>query len=270
MDRLAMNPISTKRAWWLWALSIVVACFVFAALATLGSSFVFLPLAAYVFAFTAVAAITLLTSWLVPVTTARSLWLLAFSVSALGLASSQGAESRVAPVCVLAGLLAGGTVLGCVIGSRVQAAGHMIFVAIVSSAADVFSVFSPAGPTAALMEQPAALSLLVLPWPMVGSREIAPILGVGDVVFAALYRSAARAHGLSSGRTLLAMCVGFAMTLGTLLWVEMPIPALPFFGLAYVLAHPEARRVPEADRKQGWLAVTALLLVLGALSRYRP
>ena len=270
MELLAMNATSTKRAWSHWALSIVGACFVFAALATLGSRFVIAPLSAYLFAFAAVAAVTLLTSWLVPVTTARSLWLLAFSVAALALVGAHGAESRVAPVCVLAALLAGGTVLGCVIGSRVQAAGHMIFVAIVSSAADIFSVFAALGPTAAIVEQPMALRLMVLPWPLLGTQEVAPILGVGDVVFASLYRSAARAHGLSSGRTMSALILGFAMTLAVLLWVEVPIPALPFFGLAYVLVHPEARRVPERDRKQGWIAVVGLLLVLGALARYRP
>lgn len=267
-QRLAMKTASVTRPWAGWFLSIAATCFSFAAMTAFGPRFVVAPLAAYLFAFVAVAGSTLLTSWRVPVTSGRGLWVLAFSASTLAWVATEP-ESPIAPAVVLTALLAGATVTGAVIGSRVQFAGHMIFVAIVSSAADIFSVFATLGPTAAIVEQPMALNLMVLPWPLLGTPDVAPILGVGDVVFASLYRSAARAHGLSSGRTMSAMILAFTMTLATLLWVEVPIPALPFFGLAYVLAHPEARRVPERDRRQGWIAVVGLLLLLGALSRYR-
>lgn len=156
------------------------------------------------------------------------------------------------------------------IGARIQAAGHLLFVAIVSSAMDAFSVYAPAGPTAALIATPHAIQLLALPWPMLGTPDIVPILGVGDVVFAALYRSAARAHGINPARTLAALACGFALTLGALLILQQPIPALPFVGLSFVALVREARAVPSTDRRTGWAGIAVLLVVLAVLVRYRP
>jgi len=227
------------------------------------------PQVAFVIAFTCVAGTTLASSWLAPVMRPRQLWLL--MVPSLALAwSGAHPESRGAQaLVVMVSLLSAGTLVGGVIGSRVQAAGHLVFVALVSSAADIFSVYAPIGPTAAVLESPTSLNLVALPWPLPGTELVPPILGVGDVVFASLYRSAARAHGLSRARTLGALITAFALTMVTLLWSEVPVPALPFLGLTIVVAHPEARRVPEADRKRGWFGALALLLLLAIFASYR-
>ncbi len=228
------------------------------------------PMAAFVFAFVCVCAATLLTSWHVPVTPARTLVLSLFPAAALlwiRMSPNLGAAKA---LMVTGSLLGIGTLLGSVIGSRIQAAGHLLFVAIVSSAVDVFSVFAPSGPTATLIATPQTLHVLALPWPMLGTGDIVPILGVGDVVFAALYRGAARAHGVSPTRTMTALGCGFGLTLVTLLLVQLPIPALPFLGLCVVALVPQARAVPTVDRRAGWIGVAILLTILGLLVRYRP
>lgn len=260
-----------KRAtWWRWLCVLAMSCVALAASTWVSPATAVHPFVGFVLAFVCVALATLLTSWSTPVTSTAMLGWCLVPLCALGFQKTFPQPGLLAALLVLPSLLAFGTLIGGAVGARVQAAGHLVFVACVSSAVDVFSVLAPSGPTAALIASPTAMSLLALPWPIFGTSDIVPILGVGDVVFASLYRSAARAHGLSSTRTWLALSGGFAFTLGALLWLQRPIPALPFLGLAFVVAHPAARAVPLADRKRGWIGAFALLVVLALIARYRP
>ena len=86
-----------------------------------------------------------------------------------------------------------------------------------------------------------------------------PILGVGDVVLAALYLAAATKHGLSRARTLAALAAGFTATFVALLLLERALPALPFLGLAIVLAHPEARLPPREERRQAAIGILVIV-----------
>ncbi|QQR90697.1 MAG: hypothetical protein IPJ88_02860 [Myxococcales bacterium] len=131
-----------------------------------------------------------------------------------------------------------GSVTGAFIGYRIQYTWHLFWVAIVSSVVDLYSVFHSSGPSARLIEHPEALSLLTLAWPMWGSSDLVPILGVGDLVFAALYLSASRRHGLSLMRSLIGLAIGLFLTLISLYYFRRAIPALPFLGLGMLLAHP--------------------------------
>jgi hypothetical protein len=71
-------------------------------------------------------------------------------------------------------------------------------------------------------------------------------------VFAALYVAAARRHGLGTVRMLAALAAGFAGTLGAVVLLARPVPALPFLGLAVVVAMPRARAIPAAERRAAW------------------
>jgi hypothetical protein len=47
------------------------------------------------------------------------------------------------------------------------------------------------------------------------------------------------------------------------MWIELPVPVLPFLGLSMLIAHPAARLPPARDRARG-LAVTCALCTLFA------
>jgi hypothetical protein len=171
---------------------------------------------------------------------------------------------------VTAALLAGGTMIGSAVGRAIEHPGQLVFVAVVSAAADAGSVFHPSGPSAVMAQSQAALSLVALPWPMLGTLAIEPLLGAGDVVFTALYLSSARQHGLSWRRTMGALLLAYAATATVVVVLEAALPALPFLGLAVVLAHPEARRPRATDLRRGVLlsvAAVVVVMVLLALGR---
>jgi hypothetical protein len=166
---------------------------------------------------------------------------------------------------VTAALLSGATLIGAAIGRAIEHPGQLVFVAVVSAAADFASVFHPSGPSAAMAHSELALSLVALPWPMLGTPAIEPMLGAGDVVFTALYLASARRHGLCMVRTVLALLGAYLATALTVLVLERAVPALPLLGLAFVLVHPAARRPRPADRNRGLAVAAAVVVVVAAL-----
>lgn len=163
-----------------------------------------------------------------------------------------------------AGVLACGCALGCAVGARIASPGHLLAVALVSSAVDIWSVTAPSGVTHTIVETPLLLRLLTVRVAVPPVRAPEPMIGFGDVVFAALYHAAATRHGLSRARTLGALAVGLALAgVGAgALGLEGGIPALPFLGIAVVLAHPEARRVPAKDRRATAFAAAVLVAAI--------
>ena len=225
-------------------------------------------MAAYVVAFGCVTASALAAAACAPRTTRARLAFAGPAVAALLLASVLGVSAW-SSLLVLLALLTLGPLIGAGVGSRIEHPGHLLFVAIVSAFADVFSVVHPEGPSALLAKSKPALSLLAVPWPMLGTERIEAVLGVGDVVFAGLYLSASRAHRLSMSRTLVALLAAFALAMLVVIATELPVPVLPFMGLMVVAVHRQARTPPAKDRKPALALLLALCAVFTALLLYR-
>lgn len=229
------------------------------------------PLVAYGIGFGCVAGAAIMAAATVPRVRPRALWLLMIPIAWISLVGESGASGLAASVGVAVGLLAGGSLLGAIVGGAVDHAGYLVFVAVVSSAMDLVSVFHPTGPSAMIAASPRALSLVAVPWPMFGTPAIEAFLGVGDVVFTSLYVSACRRHRLSESHTLVALVLAYVAAAGMVIALEHPVPALPLLGAAVVGMHPEARRPPPAERRRG-IAVTTMVVLacFGILvSRFR-
>ena len=223
------------------------------------------PIVAFAIGFCAVVASVIATSLATPRFSPRALPLLILPALLLGLLGFYPGVGLDRAVAVTAALLLGGTLLGTVVGQAIEHPGQLVFVAIVSSAADVLSVFHTSGPSAALAQSEAALSVLALPWPMLGIGSVEPFLGAGDIVFTALYVACARRHALLLKRAALALAAGFALTLVAVVVFEAAIPALPLLGLAVIVAEPAARRPLARDRMRGYGTALGLVLIVAAL-----
>lgn len=147
------------------------------------------------------------------------------------------------------GLILAGAALGGAVGARMHRAGHLLAVALVSAGVDLWSVTSPSGPTHAIVRNPALVRLLTVSVALPSSTEPQPAIGVGDVIFVALYLAAAQRFSLPVGRTV-ALLGAAVMAAGALAMAAgTPVPALPFLGLAMVLGHRAAREVHPEDRR---------------------
>jgi hypothetical protein len=188
-----------------------------------------------------------------------------------GFAVARGGHGAVASE-VVAGLVGSGGVmlaagaLGAAVGSRVAHPGHLVAVALASSAADVWSVHAPEGVTRSLVETPdfALQRLFALSAAVPPSRVPFAAIGAGDVVFVALYLAAAYRHGLSFRRIAIALGIGLACAGAMTFVFHMALPALPFLGLGVVLADRRARTVARGDR---WPTALAGAIFAAAIVR---
>jgi hypothetical protein len=218
------------------------------------------PLAArgsFVLAFGWVAAEVLTLAWLTrgasPARLGVSALVATAALAAIAVLRAPPSPPIIALVAAI--LLAGGSSAGALVGSRIQHPGHLGVVAVVSSVADIVSVFHESGPTAQLAESTPWLSLFAIGAPMLGTSDVPPLLGVGDVVMAALYATAAARFALPEKRTWMALTGGLASAMVAVLVLEIALPALPFLGLAMVVAHPETRLPPHHERPQAALGI---------------
>ncbi|MGE0785374.1 MAG: hypothetical protein AB7S26_06790 [Sandaracinaceae bacterium] len=222
----------------------------------------------FVIAFCAVAAETIAVGARVPRFSPRALIALPFLLGAMiGLAFVPASVPAIVPTAaVTITLLTFGSVAGGVVGSAIDKPGYLIVVAVVSSMVDAFSVLHPSGPTAQIVELEAAVNVLVLPFPFFGTTRIEPVLGVGDVTFVAIYFAACRRHGLPMVRTIVGLTIAFVATMIAVLVLQRGIPALPFLGAGVVLAHPQARALPEEDRRRAAIGIVGIAVALLAIA----
>lgn len=225
------------------------------------------PAGGYVVAYAMVTGAVVAVAGLAPSPPPRAAALVLLPVAvvvAVGVASPEASSPGAAGV-VAACLLAGGTLLGGVIGGRIEHPGHLLVVAYVTAVVDAYSVLSPGGVSAQVVDSAPLLSVLTVGWAMPGVEGVAPVLGVGDVVMSAIYLSAARAHRLGVARFGIFLLGGYALTLGALLAFERALPALPFLGLAVVAADARVRRLRSDDRRAAYGGMAAITAVLVAL-----
>lgn len=162
--------------------------------------------------------------------------------------------------------------LGCLVGGHIggllEYPGMLMVVAYVAALGDCFSVFHPRGPTANVLADPRALSLLTLSFPVLGTERLAPVVGVGDVAFACVFVVGARTVGLDSRRTLVALGAAMACVVAAVEVSGWPLPAVPFMSAAVVLAHREARSIPRQRLPRVALNLAAVTGLLASLWRF--
>lgn len=160
-------------------------------------------------------------------------------------------------------LLVPAACIGAALGRTVQDPAHLWPLTLVAGAADLWSVTAPEGVTRAILEGegPVDLPVIVLSLPA-GPDGIAPVLGVGDVTVTAFFVGAAAALALPAWRTRTGLLVGFAACLAVVLIVEVPVPALPFLGVAFASAQGRAAK-PRLRELGLALAVSAAVVLAG-------
>jgi len=261
--------VQGARAWLPFGRSLLIASSVLLIGATFAPSCAMSPKLAYAIAFAVVSTELLAAAHWVPAPSLRSAApvLMLAVVTLIGVRGQ--APTPMLAVAVTLALLAGSSVLGSLVGSRIEHPGHLAAVFAISALADLWSVYDPSGPSAKLALQAAAeperLVLFALPWPMLGSPHIQPVIGAGDILFAALYAAALRRHGLRVWSATLAMGAGLMIGLGLLLQFDRALPLLPLMGAGVMLAVPQARSLPAQDRR----SVTTVVVLLAGFLVYR-
>ena len=184
------------------------------------------------------------------------------------------AVAMLRPASAWASLLVDGALLslacavGGLIGARIEDPGHLLPACVVAACADVASVVSPHGPSHAIAASGRALEVLAIGFPVLGTRAVAPVLGLGDAVFLALLLAAVARHALPLRRAVLLAALGLAGAGALSAWRATAIPALPFVSAALLAGLPAARTVRRKDRTVATIACgVAIALAAWTLAR---
>src|SRR6185503_12189742 len=147
---------------------------------------------------------------------------------------------------------------------------HLLPACVVAAAADLASVLHPAGPSRAISGSDAALSVLSVQFPVPGAAAVAPVLGVGDLLFLAVVLGVVTAHGLPLLRAAALGLAGVFVAGALAAWARAPIPALVPIAALTALGLPAARRLRPEDRRVAWIVAVIAVGVAGGvvLQRY--
>jgi hypothetical protein len=159
---------------------------------------------------------------------------------------------------------------GGLIGERVEHPSHLLPAAAVAAAADVASVASSWGPSAAIASSERALSVLAISFPVIGTHAIAPALGVGDLVFIALALGVARKHDLPYRRMVGLALAGVGIAGFFSARFERAVPALPAIGAMLIAFVPASRALRRKDKNIATIAIgVSLVVAVVAIVRLR-
>jgi hypothetical protein len=255
-----------ERSRWGWFLSLASFSALFLGMCWLAPHVTIHVQVAYALAFMLVGASIVLTSRYVHVESPGMMVLTLFVSAALLSIWRGAAVSILGCGCVGVLLLAAAAQLGASLGARIEKPGHLMAVAAISTVADLWSVYDPNGISARMAEKaaqaPDKIVLFAVPWPMLGTPFIAPIIGAGDILFTALYLATFERHGLSLKRGSIALLLGYALGLAAILTTERPVPLLPLLGAAILLSDRRTASLEPRERRTVWLVVAVLAAVL--------
>jgi len=188
----------------------------------------------------------------------------AVATIALAAAFWEAARGMAAPVAVSASLVAAAWAIGTSIGRRIEHPGHLLPACVVVACADATSIVSQFGPTHAIAENEAALSIVTVGFPVPGTSSFAPALGVGDLIFVAIVFGAVAAHRLSLARAALLCGLGTAVAGAASAVLETAVPALVPIAAAIIVGVPEARRLRPRERRAATFAMVIAVSVAAA------
>lgn len=204
----------------------------------------------------------------VEVSLRMALGVAAFAAAVLAGVAHSGASSLTSLVVVDSALVSLAWGLGASLGRRVQHASHLFPACVVAASADVVSLLSPEGPSHAIAESDRALSVLAMGFPVAGSHAVAPVLGVGDLLFTAFVLGIAHAHRLSYARAIACIGAGVAAAGFAAARLGVAVPALVTIAAAIIVGMPAIRRLRAVDRTAAHASMAiALSLVVVTLAR---
>jgi len=184
----------------------------------------------------------------------RLLW---FALGVVGCVASNFFECGIAAEI---SLLVAGTGLALLVLPLLRERNILVPVALVAAMVDLWGV--AAGPTAvAMRSSPEVVQRAsVKVSPLGGMRPIS-FMGLGDLVFVALFGGAVSALGLRLWATLCWMVVLLLFAMWLAIFLPVPVPALPFVSLAVLLPNRRSFSLSKGEK----LAASAVAAIIAAL-----
>ncbi len=156
---------------------------------------------------------------------------------------------------------------GLLLSDLIKKPSYIIPLAVAAGLADIWSVTH--GVTNEVVQSRAAMNFLLFSFPAPG-KGVAPIIGVTDFVFAAMFLSLSRKFDFPMARTRLLLAASFVLSVGVAVIGGFGVPVLPVMGVLFIIGnHAHVRITDPKEKRDAALGLLIIVLALAAVSLIR-
>ncbi len=158
------------------------------------------------------------------------------------------------------GLLGIGCHVGKIVAQGVSERSYLVPLSLVASVMDLWSVWG--GPSQLIIQNPQSHNYFLILYPLLGTQQIYPTIGLGDITFMALYLGVIPRYQLKRRQTSWALIVAiFSVYLLSVLSAK-PLPAIPFISAAFLVVNWKLLEFKKKELQTTFLFITIFLAIL--------
>jgi hypothetical protein len=170
------------------------------------------------------------------------------------------------PLLIDIGLLGIGCHIGKIIALGVNQRSYLAPLSLVASVADLWSVWG--GPTHVLLKQTTYWNYFLITYPLLGTNQILPTLGLGDITFLALYFSLIPQYNLRVRLTSWSIIVAFSGCFLLSLLAGKGLPVIPFISAAFLIVNWNQLEFKKEDIRVTFIFIGVFLITAFIFSHY--
>ncbi len=150
---------------------------------------------------------------------------------------------------------------GILLSGVIKKASYLIPLVVSAGIADIWSVGW--GVTSEIVQSKTAMNYLLFSFPVAG-KEILPLIGVTDFVFATLFLTLAYRFDMPIRTTRILLVSAFILSVTVAVWCGIGVPVLPVMGVLFIIGN--YKHVKITDPKERKDAVLGIIIIATALA----
>ena len=163
-------------------------------------------------------------------------------------------------------LLGIGCHIGKIVALGVSQRSYLVPLTLVASVTDLWSVWG--GPTHAIIQETAYFNYFLISYPLLGTKQVLPTLGLGDITFLALYFALLPQYKLKVRATSWAIIGAFSFTFLLSLLAGKGLPAIPFISAAFLLVNWNQLEFKKEDVQTTFAFIGIFFIIVFLFTRF--
>ncbi len=153
---------------------------------------------------------------------------------------------------------------GVLLSGIIKKASYLIPLVVAAGIADIWSVGW--GVTSEIVQSKTAMNYLLFSFPVAG-KEILPLIGVTDFVFATLFLSLARRFDMPLITTQILLAAAFILSIIVAVSCGIGIPVLPVMGILFIIGNYKHVKITDPkERKDAVLGIIIIVTMLAVVT----
>jgi uncharacterized membrane protein len=164
------------------------------------------------------------------------------------------------------GLLGIACHVGMIVAKGVSERSYLVPLSLVASIMDVWSVWG--GPSKMIVENPQSHNYFLLLYPLLGTQQIYPTIGLGDITFMALYLGVVPQYQLKQRQTSWALVAAIFTVYLLSVLSGKALPAIPFISTAFLMVNWKLLEFKKKELQTTFFFIIIFLAILILVAQF--